>query len=144
MVDAHGFGKDNDIGDFAELGRLNVEGQEGETQPALVAGVAFDAEDQQHSDKEGIKDKEHGSLAGENFNIEDGQRKVDDDTGEQAAGLDNDITGVIAAGGGSIDHYDAKYGGNDAKCQQNHVAFLRDFFYFFAQSLHALTSSTGY
>ena len=144
LVDTHGFCKDDDIGDFAELSRLNIERQEGEGQPAFVAGIALNAEDQQQSDKKGIKNKKQSSLTGKYFNVKDSQSKVDRNTCKQAAGLNDDITGIVTAGSGGIDHYNTQNGCNDTKRQQNHVAFFCNFLDSFTQSFHALTSSTGY
>ena len=54
-VQAHGLGQNDDIGDLADLGGLNIERQEGKVQPAFVAGRTLDAPDEQHGQKGGIE-----------------------------------------------------------------------------------------
>ena len=139
-VDADGPGQDDDIGDLAYLGGLDIKGQEGEGQPGAVAGVALNAEDQKQADKDGVEQEQQGALTGQNVDVKGRESKKNDDAGHQTAALDNDVAGVVLGGGGGIDHDDAEQRCHDAQCQQEHIALFRDLYDLRRQLLHSLTS----
>ena len=139
-VDAHGFGQNDDISDLADFGRLDVERQKGEVQPASVAGGAFNTPDQQHGDKNRVEQEEKRPLPGQNVDVQCGHAEIDENSRAEGRRLDDDHAGVAFRIGGGVDHDDAENGGGDAQRQQDHIALFENFQQTICKFLHDLTS----
>ena len=67
---------------------------------------------QQHEDEDRVEREENRALAGENIDVEGRQQQIDENSGDQAAGLDQDITAGIfrdrRVGGRARDEHDAE------------------------------------
>ena len=139
-MDAHGLGQEDDIGDFTDLGRLDIEGQEGELEPAPVAGGTFNAPYQQHGDEGRVEEEQQCALTGQNVYVQRGHGEIHKNARKQGAGLDDDVSHASLGVGGGIDHDDAENGGHNAQRQQDHIAFSENIEQPVYKFLHDLTS----
>ena len=139
MVDAHRFCENDDQNDLANLGGLDVERQEGEGEPALIAAHR-DAPNQKHTDENIVKQRQKRSLTREDVDVEGSQRKIGKDTEDECARLNDDITAGALLGGGGGDHDNAVQRCNDAQRKQHHVALFENIRDFCRQLFHVSTS----
>ena len=138
-VQAHGLGQNDDIGDLADLGGLNIERQEGKVQPAFIAGRALNAPDEQHGQKGGIEQEQQRPLPGEDVDVEGGERQIQQNARDQRARLDDNVAAAVIGRGGR-DHHDAEHGGQHAQRQQDHIPLAQDLQQFCPEFSHAVTS----
>ena len=96
MVDGHGFCQNNNVGNLAHLGRLNVKRQEGEGQPASVTRRALDAPNEKHGDESEIEKEQKRSLSCKDVDVEGGEGEIQNNACNHGACLNGDIVRAFA------------------------------------------------
>ena len=126
FLDADDLCQNQNIEDFADFRRLNIERQKREIQPALIA-AAVDAPDFQHADEQHAKDQQQLAPLGDNIDVNERQNHIDCDTENQSQRLRAHIAGAAAIVGGAGDHDNAEDRRRDAQREQNHIRFSDKF-----------------
>ena len=131
LVRRHDRGHDNDVGDFADFRRLDVEGKTGNVQPASVTGAVVRAEGDQQKQQETVKGNQPGPVLGQHVQIHGGNDDVSSSAHENGEALQGDITEVavkLLSGGGAGNTNQSECGNQQAQDQQKHIAFFTEIF----------------
>ena len=134
LVGSHDRGHDQDIGDLTDLCRLDVEGQQGEVQPASVTGVVVGAEGDQKQQQENVESYHQISVFLQKFHIDGRKYGVNGDTDKDGQQLNHDVTQIAVeffGGCGAGNNDNTKARGDQAEDQQNHIAFFKEILQFF-------------
>ena len=144
LVGAHDRRHNDNIGDLADLRRLDHNWQAGNIQPASVAGIIVRAEGDQHQKQQGIEDHQQIPPLRQHFNIDGGNQNIGRHTHEGSRNLDNDIAGAVEVEfrrvGGAGDGDTAKSRNQQAQHQQDNVALFPEIFQFVQESAHPIAS----
>ena len=144
LVDAHELGHDDNKEDLADLCRLNVDGNQGDVQPALVA-AAFNAPKVQAADKQHTEQQKKLPPFRDNIHVDQGQQYIDSNADDQSNSLNGNILGTAHGGGGTGDDHDTKNGGDDAEQQKYDVSFFQKFTHKTCNGIHGTPpSGTSY
>ena len=122
----------------ADFGGLDVKGQERKIKPALVA-AALGAPDLQHADKQHAENQQQLSPLGDDIDVNERQKDVNNDAENERERLCADIPGVSDIICGAGDDHDAEDRRCDAQREKNHIRFsdkLPDGPEYFTQSRH--------
>ena len=138
FLDADDLGQNQNIEDLADLGGLDVKGQERKIKPALVA-AALGAPDFQHADKQHAENQQQLSPLCDDIDVNERQKDVNNDAENERERLCADIPGVSDIICGAGDDHDAEDRRCDAQREKNHIRFsdkLPDGPEYFTQSRH--------
>ena len=91
LVGCHDGGHDDNVGDLTDLRRLNIEGQNGEVQPASVAGAGIRAEGNQQEQQEHIECHQEEAVLRHQFHVQGRHHSINTGAQEDGQQLDNDV-----------------------------------------------------
>ena len=130
-------------GNLADFGRLNIKGQNLEVQPASVTCVVIGSEGDQQQKHEHVKGHQHRPVLGDIVHIDGGDQGVGHDADHNCRQLNEDIFGIAAKlfriGGAGNDNT-ARTGGNHTQNQQNPISLFGEILQFFQILVQEISS----
>ena len=115
LVGGHNRGHDNNVGNFTDLRRLNIKGNQGNIQPASVTGVVIGAEGNQQQKQENIENHQAHPELGQHLQVDGGDHGEDHNAQTDGDQLQNDVADIafeFLGGGGAGDADTAEAGNN--------------------------------
>ena len=131
LVGRHDRGHDDNVGDFADFRRLNVEGNAGDVQPASVTGAVVRAEGNQQEQQEAVKGHQPGPVLGQHVQIHGGNDDISGSAHENGEALQGDIAEVavkLFRGGGAGNANQSECGNQQTQDQQKHISLFAEIF----------------
>ena len=124
----HNRGHNDDVGHFADFGRLDVHREAGKMEPALVAGVVVRAEGNQHQKQQHVENHQSRPVLGQIIQIDGGNHGVDHHPQADGNQLNGQIfeiafTELICRGGTGNGHH-AEQSQAHAHAQQKQITLL--------------------
>lgn len=132
----HNRGQHKHKGGLAQLGGLNGNGQEGEVQPASVAGAIVRAEGDQQQKQHAVKAHKPVAVLGEKIRIHGGYGKKQENTQKGGTDLHQHISEGALGIGGTGDHQAAKGGGHKAQQKKHKICLTDGIFDISNQTVH--------
>ena len=129
LVRGHDRCHDDDVGDFTNFSRLNID--DGGFNPASVTGVVVRAEGNQKQQQERIEYHQQIPVLGHNFHVDGGYDSKGKNADDRCTDLNGDVAEVTAeflCGSGTADNDTSERRGNEAQKKQHPVALLGEIF----------------
>ncbi len=112
LVGCHYRCHDQNVGDLTNFRRLDINGEQGNVQPASVTGVVIRAEGDQQRKQEGIEDHQRDAVLCPEVHINGGDDGIQQHADAGSGDLNDDITQVAHVIRGTGDHDHTESGGD--------------------------------
>ena len=128
LMGGHNRGHNDDVGHFADFGRLDVHREAGKMEPALVAGVVVRTEGNQHQKQQHVENHQSRPVLGQVIQIDGGNHGVDHHPqadGNQLNGQIFEITFTeLIRRGSTGNRHHTEQSQTHAHAQQKHITLL--------------------